>query len=234
MLADRKIRHLLGQIAGITGIFLLILVLLAVLKCPALCMAAVSAVMAAAILAAVYRYFREQEKILENAAKKIREYLSGNHEARIPCDDEGSLCRLFHEVNSLAAVLNAHAENEGSAKRFLKNTLSDISHQFKTPLAALNIYNGLLLEEAADLPEIREFAALSEQELDRIETLVQNLLKITKLDSGTLVMEKAIENVSEMMEAIEKHFAFQADRKGKTCPFPETIPPSSSATEAGS
>ena len=219
MLADRKIRHLLGQIAGITGIFLLILVLLAVLKCPALCMAAVSAVMAAAILAAVYRYFREQEKILENAAKKIREYLSGNHEARIPCDDEGSLCRLFHEVNSLAAVLNAHAENEGSAKRFLKNTLSDISHQFKTPLAALNIYNGLLLEEAADLPEIREFAALSEQELDRIETLVQNLLKITKLDSGTLVMEKAIENVSEMMEAIEKHFAFQADREGKNLSF---------------
>ena len=219
MLADRKIRHLLGQIAGITGIFLLILVLLAVLKCPALCMAAVSAVMAAAILAAVYRYFREQEKILENAAEKIREYLSGNHEARIPCDDKGSLCRLFHEVNSLAAVLNAHAENEGSAKRFLKNTLSDISHQFKTPLAALNIYNGLLLEEAADLPEIREFAALSEQELDRIETLVQNLLKITKLDSGTLVMEKAIENVSEMMEAIEKHFAFQADREGKNLSF---------------
>lgn len=219
MLADRKIRHLLGQIAGITGIFLLILVLLSVLKCPALCMAAVSAVMAAAILAAVYRYFREQEKILENAAEKIREYLSGNHEARIPCDDEGSLCRLFHEVNSLAAVLNAHAESEGSAKRFLKNTLSDISHQFKTPLAALNIYNGLLLEEAADLPEIREFAALSEQELDRIETLVQNLLKITKLDSGTLVMEKAIENVSEMMEAIEKHFAFQADREGKNLSF---------------
>lgn len=219
MLADRKIRHLLGQIAGITGIFLLILVLLAVLKCPALCMAAVSAVMAAAILAAVYRYFREQETILENAAEKIREYLSGNHEARIPCDDEGSLCRLFHEVNSLAAVLNAHAESEGSAKRFLKNTLSDISHQFKTPLAALNIYNGLLLEEAADLPEIREFAALSEQELDRIETLVQNLLKITKLDSGTLVMEKAIENVSEMMEAIEKHFAFQADREGKNLSF---------------
>ena len=219
MLADRKIRHLLGQIAGITGIFLLILVLLAVLKCPALCMVAVSAVMAAAILAAVYRYFREQEKILENAAEKIREYLSGNHEARIPCDDKGSLCRLFHEVNSLAAVLNAHAENEGNAKRFLKNTLSDISHQFKTPLAALNIYNGLLLEEAADLPEIREFAALSEQELDRIETLVQNLLKITKLDSGTLVMEKAIENVSEMMEAIEKHFAFQADREGKNLSF---------------
>lgn len=40
----------------------------------------------------------------------------------------------------------------------------------KTPLAALNIYNGLLQDEAQELPEIREFALLSEQELDRIET----------------------------------------------------------------
>ena len=44
---------------------------------------------------------------------------------------------------------------------------------------------------------LREFTALSEQELDRIETLVQNLLKITKLDAGTIVIEKATENVSE-------------------------------------
>ena len=57
---------------------------------------------------------------------------------------EGELYRLFHSVNSLAAVLNAHADNELREKEFLKNTISDISHQLKTPLAALNIYNGLL------------------------------------------------------------------------------------------
>ena len=74
----------------------------------------------------------------------------------------------------------------------MKNTIADISHQLKTPLAALNIYNGLLQGEAADLPNIREFADLSEQELDRIETLVQNLLKITRLDAGTLVTQKAL------------------------------------------
>ena len=44
-------------------------------------------------------------------------------------------------------------------------------------------YNGLLQGETEELPQIQEFAALSEKELDRIETLVQNLLKITKTET---------------------------------------------------
>ena len=122
---------------------------------------------------------------MENAISQITEYISGNKEVTIECNDEGELYRLFHEVNSLVAILNAHAENEKSAKKFLRNTISDISHQLKTPLAALNIYNGIIQGEAKELPTIQEFSQLSEQELDRIETLVQSLLKITKLDAGS-------------------------------------------------
>ena len=105
-------------------------------------------------------------------------------------NEEGELYRLFHTVNSMAAVLNAHADNELREKEFLKNTISDISHQLKTPLAALNIYNGLLQDGDMELSAVKEFADLSEQELDRIEILVQNLLKITKLDAGAIVLEK--------------------------------------------
>lgn len=85
----------------------------------------------------------------------------------------------------------------------------------KTPLAALNIYNGILQGEAEDLPTVREFAGLSEQELERIETLIQNLLKISKFDAGTIVMEKKRENVSEMMERVRKRFDFRAVQEGK-------------------
>ena len=127
----------------------------------------------------------------------------------IPCDEEGELYRLFYEVNALVSMLDAHAEEEKKGKIFLKDVIADISHQLKTPLTALNVYNGLLLEKAQELPEIMEFAELSEQELDRIETLVQNLLKIARLDAGTVVLEKYEEHVADMMAHIERRFAYR-------------------------
>ena len=172
-------------------------------------------VMGFLIILVCYGYFKEQNEIMEKAVWQIREYISGSKDARIECYDEGELYRLFHEVNSLVSILNAHIEKEGKEKEFLRNTISDISHQLKTPLAALNIYNGILQGEAENLPTIKEFADLSEQELERIETLVQNLLKISKFDAGTIVMEKASENISDMMECIKKRFSFRAGQEGK-------------------
>lgn len=160
-------------------------------------------------------YFKKQDKMLEDATAQIDAFLSGDTDARIDCDEEGELYRLFHSVNTLAVILNAHADNEIREKEFLKNTISDISHQLKTPLAALNIYNGLLQGETEELPAVREFVTLSEQELDRIETLVQNLLKITKLDAGSIVIEKETENVADMMKDVELHFAYRARQEQK-------------------
>lgn len=168
-----------------------------------------------AILAVGCSYFKKQNQVMEQAVSQLQAYLDGDHNARIECDEEGELYRLFHTVNSMAAVLNAHADNELREKEFLKNTISDISHQLKTPLAALNIYNGLLQDGDMELSAVKEFADLSEQELDRIETLVQNLLKITKLDAGAIVLEKTTENVADMLRDVELHFAYRAKQEHK-------------------
>ena len=160
-------------------------------------------------------YFHKQHKIMETAVAEIDDYLIGDTDARIECDDEGEMYKLFHSVNTLVSVLNAHIENEFRTKEFLKDTISDISHQLKTPLAALNIYNGILQSETENLPDLKEFTILSEQELDRIESLIQNLLKITRLDAGTIIIEKNFENVSDMMHDIEQHFAYRAKQEQK-------------------
>lgn len=171
------------------------------------------------ILIVLYRYFKCQYAVMEKVISQMQAYLAGNHEIRLDCDEEGELYRLFHEINSLVSILNAHAENESRAKHFMKDTIADISHQLKTPLAALNIYNGILQEDPAQLETFKEFTALSEQELDRIDTLVQNLLKITKLDAGTVVLDKSVENISELMSQVEQHFAFRAKQENKQLSF---------------
>ena len=79
----------------------------------------------------------------------------------------------------------------------------------------MNIYNGLLQDGDMELSAVKEFTDLSEQELDRIEILVQNLLKITKLDAGAIVLEKTTENVADMLRDVELHFAYRAKQEHK-------------------
>ena len=50
--------------------------------------------MSAAILALLFRYFRKQHEIMENAVLQITEYVSGNKDVTIECNDEGELYRL--------------------------------------------------------------------------------------------------------------------------------------------
>ena len=66
------------------------------------------------------------------------------------------------------------------------------------------------------MDQVREFTNLSVKELDRIETMVQNLLKLTRLDAGTMVFHKKEENVSEIIKDIELHFAYRAEAEGKS------------------
>lgn len=214
---NKNIKALFCAVSVCILIFVLIFVLLMIfeVKHTAVLIFICGIALFFAVFTALYRYFTEQNKILKNAQKQISEYISGNRDARIECDDEGEMNKLFHEINSLASILNAHAQKENRSKEFLKNTISDISHQLKTPLAALNIYNGIMQDSTTDLSEIKEFTALSEKELDRIEALVQTLLKITKLDAGTIAVDRKNENVYEILEDIKKRFSLRAKQEDK-------------------
>ena len=170
--------------------------------------------MAAALGMAVCR-LRHQEQSMENAAHQIAEYILDRRKGGIECSEEGAMYRLFHEVNSLVTMADAHADSERRAKEFLRRTISDISHQLKTPIAALNIYNGILQQETADAATVREFTSLSEQELDRIESLVQSLLKRARLDAGAITLERAPENVFDLLEHIKRQYSFRAEQEGK-------------------
>lgn len=160
ILVNRKINRLFLCLLLIMAVFTATAIIFIALKLEntVFYVSVAAVLMILLVLIALYLYFREQSKIMNGAIEQIREYIAGNRNARIECDDEGDLYRLFHEVNSLVAILNAHAENEGRDKTFMKNTISDISHQLKTPLAALNIYNGLIQQEVSDNPELRKFA----------------------------------------------------------------------------
>ncbi len=110
ILANRKIKLLFSWILLLIFVFTLLSATFIGLEFEnaALCILACSLCMSIAILLICYKYFREQNIIMENAVTQIKEYIYGNQNTRIECDDEGELYRLFHEVNSLVSILNAH------------------------------------------------------------------------------------------------------------------------------
>ncbi|RKI40386.1 sensor histidine kinase [bacterium D16-51] len=217
LLADRAVNALFSKIAFFTVAFCMASALFFFLlpKKAAVCILISALCMVLCIVAGCYQYLVGQGERIENAAAQITDYISGNTDTRIECDEEGSLCLLFHRINMLASILDARVKREEKARGFLKNIISDISHQLKTPLAALNIYNGILQGEAGDSATLQEFIELSEQELDRVNTLVQNLIKLARLDAGAVVFEREEENVLEMMEEARKRFSFRAVQEEK-------------------
>ena len=169
----------------------------------------------AAVLYVCYRYFRQQDRLMEDAVEQIREFVSGDRDARIACDEEGELYRLFHEINSLAAILNAQAKQEGQSKEFLKDTISDISHQLKTPLAALEMYMEILAEEPGEEETVKNFSEKSLRSLERMEQLILSLLKMARLDAGMIVFEKRMCFVADVAEQAVGELLERGNREGK-------------------
>lgn len=171
--------------------------------------------MALTIVVICCGYFREQDRVIERAEERVREYMAGSQEARIDCSEDGALYRLFHEVNSLAAILNAHMEKERNAKEFLKNTISDISHQLKTPLAALEMYCEIILAEPENTEIVIKFTKKASEALIRMERLILALLKIARLDAGAVIFEKKDYSVGDVVKRGIEELAVRAQREGK-------------------
>ncbi len=135
-----------------------------------------------------------RERLYEKATNFIDRFMKESLSEHLPRTGEGSLYRLFRKIDTLANALSAENEKALEAKNFLKETISDISHQLKTPLSALTMYNEIIQSEIASDTGSGEtalaFLEKSAASLARMEELIQTLLKATQLDAGSVLFEK--------------------------------------------
>jgi signal transduction histidine kinase len=93
--------------------------------------------------------------------------------------------------------------------------LADVSHELRTPIAALRTFNELLTEGAANDPTTRaEFLETSRAQLERLDWLAQNLLELSKLDSGLVLLDLRREDLRASVEQAVDQAAAAARRRG--------------------
>ncbi|MDO4602424.1 MAG: HAMP domain-containing sensor histidine kinase [Eubacteriales bacterium] len=157
-------------------------------------------------------FLLQRERQYEKAVKIIEGFQKGETERRLPGNDTGGIYRLFSSVNCLATAFGAREEAAQKAKDFLKNMVSDISHQLKTPLAALNMYMEIMMEDKEAVEVFGEKAILS---LERMERLTENLLKIVRFDAKTISFEKKTCDVGGLVKDAAEGFITRAEKEGK-------------------
>jgi signal transduction histidine kinase len=167
-----------------------------------------------AILLAVFFYYTQKRY---SRIGEINDYLvkvlSRDDTPDILEQEEGELSILANNIYKAASTLKYQNEILSNDKKQLASAMADISHQLKTPLTSMMVMNDLLSVEE-DPEKRREFLQTQSAQLSRMNWLIQTLLKLSKLDAGTIELKREEVSAKELLAEIIKPFEIQFELRG--------------------
>lgn len=162
----------------------------------------------------LFRENRRQFGEIRSLAISLEDTVKHNRPMAYRIYDEGDIGLLANGAQELTIRLRETIEQLHRDKSFLKDTIADISHQLKTPLASLMIYIDLLQEGQADAVHSAEFLRTCRQELDRMEWLTLSLLKLARLEADALELNLRNDRLAETVNRAVQSIAGYAENKG--------------------
>lgn len=162
------------------------------------------------IILVIYLFFIINKFKRTKKINKIIELISKINRRNFAIDiedyTEDELSALKQEIYKTSLMLRSEADNSLKDKLNLKDSLSDISHQLKTPLTSITIMiDNILDNEEIDSKTRRKFLINIKREIININFLVQNLLKISKFDANVIKFNKEEVFIKDIVnEAIKK------------------------------
>ena len=165
---------------------------------------------------------------INEITKYIEEINRGNYKLNIEENTEDELSILKNELYKITIMLKEVAENSQKDKTTLKDSLSDISHQIKTPITSILIMLDNILSDE-NMPEDikKDFIKDIKREIINIKFLVESILKLSKIDSNSIkfikkevfikdIINEAVKNVSMLSELKNIEIIVSGDDSIKT------------------
>lgn len=152
-----------------------------------------------------YRRLHKVYSEVEEISEMMSEMMEGKEELPEEQYKEGAVGVLYTNFYKVVGILKENRNRELNEKIFLRDIISDISHQLKTPLASLNVFIDLLLENKID-DDAKRKQVLSEaaNQLSRMEWMVLSMLKLARIEAGAIQFDKKITPVKPiLMQAVE-------------------------------
>ena len=168
------------------------------------------------VAATFARRFTVPLRRLTEASRGLAE---GDLAQRVPDDPEqwgsSELIELALQFNAMADRVQESVEIIRQDRDRSRDFLADVSHELRTPIAALRTFNELLRERAGEDPVARaEFLEASAAQLERLDWLAQNLLELSKLDSGLVLLDLRPDDIRSTVEQAVEQATTAAKRRG--------------------
>lgn len=139
-------------------------------------------------------------KKLRDLSEEVNRVLHGEFTMSLDHLSEGELGILQSEIYKMTVSLREQQSRSQADKIYLADSLADISHQIRTPLTSINLLLSLIFDP--NTPEERRQTLKGElyELLSRIDTLITSLLKISKLDAGTVTFKKEKLTLADLID----------------------------------
>ncbi len=128
--------------------------------------------------------------------------------------DEGDLAILSAQVKKMVRCLHEQQGNLQKEKDLLANFMADISHQMKTPLTSIHLILSFLQEEDLAFDRRRELVKKLTILTDRMDWMVYALLRMAKLEAGTVTLQKKYFHISHLIQKSYESLAIPMELRG--------------------
>lgn len=162
----------------------------------------------------VFKYNHSESKKINEITKYIEEINRGNYKLNIEENTEDELSILKNELYKITIMLKEVAENSQKDKTTLKDSLSDISHQIKTPITSILIMLDNILSDE-NMPEDikKDFIKDIKREIINIKFLVESILKLSKIDSNSIKFIKKEVSIKDIINESVKNVSMLSELK---------------------
>lgn len=142
---------------------------------------------------------------IEKASEKMA---SGDYSARIQNFQQDELGRLAKTINHLGQQLS-------KIEQLRKDLIANVSHELRTPLSLIRGYAETLRDVTGNDPEKREKQlGIIIEETERLNTIVEDILNLSQLQSGYIKLQKGTFGVKETLEAVIKRYDVLSEKTG--------------------
>ncbi|AIQ37820.1 sensor histidine kinase [Paenibacillus sp. FSL R5-0345] len=150
---------------------------------------------------------KEMLNTLSSLSGLIQELINGQMTQMFPVQEDTLLSKLQHQVIQLSELLSSQKQRYREESQEVKTLISDISHQLKTPLANLGMYNSLLMDEGLPAEKRSEFTRHMGSQIEKLSWLMENLIKLSRLESGIIELHAEKLNLENtVLSAIKQAF----------------------------